>query len=128
MTIDIPDNLSILCSHGDATVIFDNIIGNAVKYSREDGSIWIRSCQDGERICVHVKDDGVGLSPVEKEHVFEEFYMADSSRHDRSSSGLGLAIVSRLIGLYRGIVRVESEGKGKGTTFSVCLPDPNYGS
>jgi len=124
ITVEVPDDLSLLFSPSDAGTVFDNLIGNAAKYTSKGGSVWIRSNTKGEMVCIQVGDDGIGLSAEEKDHVFEEFYMADSSRHDRSSSGLGLAIVRRLVRLYSGAVRVESEGKGKGANFFVCLPTP----
>ena len=123
MTIDIAPDLTILFSSSDAATVFDNLIGNAVKYSIDSGHIRVSSCLAEGKTCILVADDGIGLSPGEAEHVFDEFYMADSSRHDRSSSGLGLAIVRRLVHLYGGTVRVESEGKGTGSTFFVCLTD-----
>jgi len=124
ISVEVPDDLSLLFSLSDAGTVFDNLIGNAAKYTSKGGSIWIRSNNEGDMACIQVGDDGIGLSAEEKDHVFEEFYMADSSRHDRSSSGLGLAIVKRLVRLYRGTVRVESRGKGKGASFFVCLPAP----
>ncbi|HWQ64126.1 MAG TPA: PAS domain S-box protein [Methanospirillum sp.] len=124
ISVEIPEYLSLFFSPSDAGTVFDNLIGNAVKYSAIGGSVWIRSYRDGDKACVLVGDDGIGLSEEEKNHVFDEFYMADSSRHDRSSSGLGLAIVRRLVRLYNGLVWVESEGKGKGAIFFVCLPAP----
>lgn len=125
VTIDIAEDLTLLFSTSDAGTVFDNLIGNAVKYTNQDGHIRVSSCSEKGRQCVMVADDGIGLSSEEADHVFDEFYMADSSRHDRSSSGLGLAIVRRLVGLYGGMVRVKSEGKGMGATFLVCLPEPH---
>lgn len=119
--VEIPEELSLLFSPSDASTVFDNLIGNAAKYSSEGGHITIKSFSAGDKICIRVDDDGIGLSAEEKEHVFDDFYMADNSRHDRSSSGLGLAIVRRVIRLYKGSVRVESEGKGRGASFFVCL-------
>jgi len=124
ISVEVSDDLSLLFSPSDAGIVFDNLIGNATKYTSKGGSIRIRSHIEGDMICIQVRDDGIGLSAEEKNHVFEEFYMADSSRHDRSSSGLGLAIVRRLVRLYKGTVRVESEGKGKGAGFFICLPAP----
>lgn len=124
ITVEIPEELSLLFSESDAGIVFDNLIGNAVKYSSKGGSVWIRSFREGDRSCILVGDEGIGLSEEEKNHVFDEFYMADSSRHDRSSSGLGLAIVRRLVMLYNGLVWAESEGKGRGSRFIICLPVP----
>jgi len=125
VSIEVSNDLSLLFSSEDAEIVFDNLIGNAAKYSLQGGSISIRSCEKDDQICILVGDEGIGLTEEEIGHVFEEFYMADSSRHDRTSSGLGLAIVRRLVGLYRGTVHVKSEGKGKGTMFYVCLPAPS---
>lgn len=120
--ITVPEELEVYFSHADATTVFDNVIGNSAKYSLEEGKITVSVRPDGEHVCIMVTDDGIGLSPDEAEHVFDEFYMADSSRHDRYSSGLGLSIVRRIVHLYGGTVHVESEGKGKGSTFILCFP------
>jgi signal transduction histidine kinase len=120
--ITVPEDLEVYFSHADATTVFDNVIGNSAKYSLEEGKITVSVRPDGEHVCIMVTDDGIGLSPDEAEHVFDEFYMADSSRHDRYSSGLGLSIVRRIVHLYGGKVDVESEGKGKGSTFILCFP------
>lgn len=120
--LTIPADLTIRFTISDAGTVFDNLINNAAKYSSDGGIISIWSCRRDDRICIMVTDYGIGLSPEEAEHVFDEFYMADHSRHDRSSSGLGLSIVRRLTRLYGGQVMVESAGKGKGATFSLCIP------
>jgi PAS domain S-box-containing protein len=122
VTIDIPENLILRFSDADALTVFDNLIGNAVKYTPEGGNIAIKSHVEKSRVGICIIDDGIGLSSEEAEHVFDEFYMADPSRHDRSSSGLGLSIVRRLVMLYGGTIKVKSEGKNKGATFYVCFP------
>lgn len=120
--VDIPDSLIVQFSETDGGVVFDNLISNAVKYSVEKSRIRITSETRENCVCFFVADHGIGLTPGEAAHVFDEFYMADPSRHDRGSSGLGLAIVRRIVSLYGGTVHVWSEGKGKGSTFSFCLP------
>lgn len=122
ISLDIPGDIEVLFSSADAGTVFDNLISNAVKYSHECGKIIINAAIEKNDIWIRVTDQGVGLSSEEAAHVFDEFYMADSSRHDRSSSGLGLSIVRRIITLYGGTAMVESEGKGKGATFSVSIP------
>lgn len=104
------------------TTIFDNLISNAIKYNIRGGTITCRVFDEGEFWSVTIADSGIGLSPEESCRVFEEFYKADPSRHDRSSHGLGLSIVQRIVSLYEGSISVSSQGKGMGTTFQVRLP------
>lgn len=118
----VPRDLAVLFSSRDASSVFDNLISNAIKYTEIGGTIRITSEQTDEMTCITVEDTGIGLTPEEASHVFDEFYMVDLSRHDRQSSGLGLSIVKRVMDLYGGRVWVESEGKKKGSRFSICIP------
>jgi PAS domain S-box-containing protein len=102
--------------------LFDNLISNAVKYSREDEvKITFDVKEIDDFIVVSVKDTGIGLEPDQITHVFDEFYKADSSRHDLESTGLGLPICKRIVEKHGGRIWVESQGKGKGSTFFFTL-------
>ncbi|HWQ66413.1 MAG TPA: PAS domain S-box protein [Methanospirillum sp.] len=125
LTMDVPEDLRGMFSIADAEAVFDNLIGNACKYTRPDGHITISHTIKPGTICISIQDDGIGLSPEQAEHVFDEFYMVDGSRHDRSSSGLGLSIVRRLVGLYGGSIQVVSGGPGMGACFTVCMRAPS---
>jgi PAS domain S-box-containing protein len=105
--------------------ILTNLISNAVRYTPGAGCVKISSESDEESIVISVTDTGIGLAPEETPRIFEEFYKADSSRHDRNSSGLGLSIVSRIVHLYGGTVKAESLGIGYGSTFTVTIPQHN---
>ncbi|MDD1723664.1 MAG: PAS domain S-box protein [Methanospirillum sp.] len=118
----VPPGLEVRFSSQDASSVFDNLISNAIKYTENRGTIRITSEQTDEMTCITVEDTGIGLTPEEASHVFDEFYMADLSRHDRQSSGLGLSIVKKIMDLYGGRVWVESEGRMKGSRFSICIP------
>ncbi|NLV28274.1 MAG: PAS domain S-box protein [Methanomicrobiales archaeon] len=122
VSVTVPDNLVIWFSSRDLSSIFDNLINNAVKYSKEGGIIRISSETGAGLVKFIFEDDGIGLTGEEAGHVFDEFYMADKSRHDRQSSGLGLAIVKRILELHGGKVWVESEGKNMGARFTICIP------
>jgi signal transduction histidine kinase len=77
---------------------------------------------DGDNVKVSIKDNGAGLSGKQLKRVFEEFYKVDDSRHDRSSTGLGLAICKCIIEQHRGSIWAESPGLGQGTTVHFTLP------
>ncbi|MEI6840781.1 MAG: PAS domain S-box protein [Methanomicrobiales archaeon] len=102
--------------------LLDNLIGNAIRYSPDGGIVTISSNVTDEFIAISITDTGIGLTPEETVRIFDLFYKADPSRHQRDSSGLGLSIVSRIAHLYGGSVKAESPGKGCGSTFTVTLP------
>jgi len=118
----VPDDLTMSFSNRDASSVFENLISNAIKYTRNNGRIRIYSQVDDQAVIITFEDTGIGLTKEEALHVFDEFYMADRSRHDRQSSGLGLSIVKRVMECYGGKVWVESEGKDTGSRFMICLP------
>jgi len=102
--------------------LFDNLISNAVKYSPEDEvKITFDAKPMDDFIVISVKDTGIGLESDQIRHVFDEFYKADYSRHDLQSTGLGLSICKRIVEKHGGRIWVESQGKGKGSTFFFTL-------
>jgi PAS domain S-box-containing protein len=104
--------------------IFWNVLSNAIKFTPENGNVWVTAATHTDsQICVTVRDDGVGISPEFLPHLFNRFSQEDtSSTRDHSGLGLGLFLVRHLVELHGGSVSADSEGEGKGTTFSVCLP------
>jgi len=105
--------------------LFDNLIGNSVKYSQNGGNITIDAKDDGKFVVVSVKDEGVGMTSEQLDHIFEEFYKVDESRHDFNSSGLGLSICKRIVEKHGGNIWAESKGKGKGTIMFFTIPASN---
>src|SRR5580704_17852704 len=103
--------------------ILVNLLSNASKYSQADDSIELFADIDQSEAVIRVRDYGIGLSAEMLEAVFEPFVQLQSSL-DRAEGGLGLglAIVDGLVRLHGGAVRATSEGKGKGSEFSVRLP------
>ncbi len=120
--VEVPDDLSVSFSNRDASSVFENLLSNAIKYTRNNGRIRIYSHADDQAVIITFEDTGIGLTKEEALHVFDEFYMADQSRHDRQSSGLGLSIVKRVMECYGGKVWVESDGKDAGSRFMICIP------
>ena len=103
--------------------ILANLLHNAAKYTHEDGSIVLRTEVRDNKVRIDVEDNGIGMAPELVTHVFDLFSQANRTP-DRSSGGLGLglALVKSLVQLHDGTVSCSSEGVGKGSTFSVCLP------
>jgi two-component system phosphate regulon sensor histidine kinase PhoR len=97
-----------------------NLIHNAIKFNRIDGSVTITTASDDKTVTVQVIDTGIGISKEDLLHVFERFYKADKSRTNRGS-GLGLAIAKHTIEAHGGRIWVQSE-EGKGSTFSFTIP------
>lgn len=100
--------------------IFWNILKNAVKFSRKEGVITIRSeSVDGERLQVTISDTGIGMEPDEIERLFDPF---SQGRHTLGGMGLGLAISRGLVEFHGGTIHASSPGKGKGSTITIKLP------
>ncbi|MDG6219279.1 MAG: PAS domain S-box protein, partial [Candidatus Thermoplasmatota archaeon] len=102
--------------------VFTNLFNNAVKYSKEPGTITIDANRNDNDVTVSVKDAGIGISPDQLPYLFDEYFKADSSRHDFDSTGLGLPICKRIIERHGGRIWAESEGHEKGSTFYFTLP------
>lgn len=121
---DVAPGSMIRMSSFHASSVIENLITNAIKYSNHGGVIDLLCYDEGKYRIITVTDTGIGLSEDEARKVFDDFYKADESRHDHSSHGLGLSIVSRITALYGGSVSVTSPGKGMGSTFIVRFPSP----
>jgi len=100
-----------------------NLLSNAVKFTPHGGKIFVRIDQDGPNARVMVRDTGLGIDSKFLPRVFDRFRQADSSTtRSYGGLGLGLAIVRHLVELHGGTVLAESEGPGKGATFSASFP------
>ncbi len=103
--------------------VFWNLLNNAIKFTPKDGKVEVLLKRAGTEVEVSVVDTGEGIAPGFLPYVFDRFQQGDASTTRRHGGlGLGLAIVKELVELHGGTVRVESEGLGKGATFTVRLP------
>lgn len=100
-----------------------NIIGNAIKYTPENGEIDVDLSLDRMgQVIIAVKDTGIGIPQDRISHVFDRFYRVDEARARKTGgNGLGLSIAQQIIHLHQGKILVESE-VDKGTTFEIHLP------
>ena len=100
-----------------------NLLTNAVKFTPKGGRIQVKVQRIDSHVEIVVSDSGVGISKEFLPYVFDRFRQADaSSTRIHGGLGLGLSIVHQLVDLHGGAVSVQSEGEGKGATFTVTLP------
>jgi signal transduction histidine kinase/ActR/RegA family two-component response regulator len=103
-----------------------NLISNAIKFTPKDGRVKVELQTVNSHTEIIVSDTGEGIPEDFLPHVFERFLQADASKTRKHGGlGLGLAIVRHLTELHGGTANVQSEGEGKGATFTISLPVPN---
>jgi PAS domain S-box-containing protein len=101
--------------------MFDNLIGNAIKYTPPGGEIKVRLRAEGGQIILQVTDSGPGISSADQPHIFDKFYRGENVPDGVPGSGLGLSIVKSIVENHQGRIWVEST-LGQGSTFFVVLP------
>lgn len=106
----------------DMEIIFNNILSNAVKFNSDGGKVEIEIDGCSENITISISDNGIGIEEQDRERIFEEFYrVRNEATKDIKGSGLGLSIVSKIVGLYNGQIELEST-PGEGSKFTILLP------
>ena len=98
--------------------VWDNLIGNAIKFGPHGGTVKIRLNKHIGKIVFSVEDEGPGISEEAQNHIFDKFYQADNS-HKQSGNGLGLPLVKKILALENGDITVENTEKG--CRFTVTL-------
>ena len=102
--------------------LFRNLVGNAIKYSPQGGSITLGAKTEKEKIQINVQDTGYGIPAADLPFIFDRFYRVRNGKNsEEEGNGLGLAIVKSIVEQHGGQVNVQSE-VGKGTCFVITLP------
>ncbi|TGJ99147.1 PAS domain S-box protein [Leptospira semungkisensis] len=102
--------------------IFLNLLGNAVKFTEEQGSIYVSVSKERDFWLVEITDTGIGIPDEEQRKVFDAFYQVKNARtKDTEGTGLGLSIVKKLVEAHNGSIRLKSR-EGIGTSFFISLP------
>lgn len=122
LELDLPDApMTIHGTPDDLEHVVGNLVDNALKYTPPGGVIRVSLCRDGSSIKLRCADSGIGIAPEAVPHLFEEFFRARNAREIAEGTGLGLALVKRLVDLHQGRIEVTSR-LGEGTEFVVSFP------
>jgi len=98
-----------------------NLLTNAIKYNRPNGSVRVEVRRNGPDATVMVRDDGLGMDELQRQHLFEPFNRLGRQHAAMPGAGLGLVITRQLVEAMGGQLRVESEA-GLGSCFSIIVP------
>lgn len=121
LDLDIDLDSVICCGNKDLLAqVWQNLIGNAIKFVSDGGRIRVLLRQKQNSIEISVVDNGSGMSEDVMNRIYEKFYQGDTSRSS-SGNGLGLTLAKRIVALHNGTISVSSK-EGKGTAFTVAIP------
>ena len=114
---DIEEDVQIRSDPELLSLVWNNLISNAVKFTPDGGTIGLSLKTEDGSVVVQVRDTGCGMKPEVGQHIFEKFYQGDTS-HATQGNGLGLALVKRVVDILNGEIGVQSV-YGTGSTFTV---------
>jgi signal transduction histidine kinase len=104
------------------SIVFDNLLANAIKYTKPEGEISLKSFRNEREIQFKIADSGIGIPQKDFNKVFTKFFRAKNAiGYETSGSGLGLYVVKNIVEKHGGRIHVDSE-ENKGTTFTITLP------
>jgi signal transduction histidine kinase/CheY-like chemotaxis protein len=124
LTISVePEDLTIYADKGKIKQVLYNLLSNAIKFTPEAGTITVEAKlrKQAQDVVVSVTDSGVGIPPEHIDKIWGEFYMIQGEHQKQKGTGLGLALVKRLVELHGGSITVTSN-EGKGSTFTFNVP------
>ena len=123
LEVDIPD--SKITTSVDIKAmkrIYDNLVSNSLKYNKEGTTIYFHIWEDTKNVYISVADDGRGIPKNIRKQIFEVFVTSNEARTSGEGTGLGMAIVKRLVELHDGVINLEEKNRGKiKTQFNIIL-------
>jgi histidine kinase len=118
-----PDLPQIMVDKDRIIQVLTNLVGNALQYTPSGGRVVIKVRRENANLLFSVSDTGIGISAEQLPNIFNRFYRTDKSRARASGgSGIGLTIAKALVKAHQGRIWAESDGEGKGSTFSFTIP------
>ena len=116
---DIEDGVRVRSDPELLSLVWNNLISNAIKFTQEGGTLAVSLKADEKTVTVSVRDTGCGMTAETGKHIFEKFYQGDTS-HATEGNGLGLALVKRVVDILKGEISVQS-APNQGSTFTVRI-------
>lgn len=120
ISTDIADNVMVRADREIMSVVWNNLVSNAIKFTDRGGDIFLSLRTEKGLAVITVEDTGCGISKEVGKHIFDKFYQGDNS-HAAQGNGLGLALVKRIMDITGSEISVVSE-VGKGSAFTVKMP------
>lgn len=102
--------------------VLNNLLDNAIKYSRPGAAIVIRALRNGDAVAIEVADQGVGIAPTDLKRIFDKFVRVRARDRRTAGTGLGLAICKGIVEAHGGWIEAASGGEGRGSAFRINLP------
>lgn len=113
----------VRCNPHEIAILVDNLLDNAVKYTKAGGIITVEMEASPQVFSLRVRDDGAGIEPSDLKRIFDRFFRVErTAKRWVGGSGLGLFVCKSVVKSHRGSIKATSEGIGKGATFHVELP------
>jgi signal transduction histidine kinase len=126
---DVEPGLALMADERRLAQVLSNLISNAIKYNRPEGTVRLRAIRQGSRACLSVQDSGRGMTPLQRLSLFQPFNRLGAETTAVPGAGLGLVITRQLVQRMGGSLQVDSDA-GVGTTFHLWLPlaqsDPRH--
>ncbi|MEN9523986.1 MAG: hypothetical protein RL536_55 [Candidatus Parcubacteria bacterium] len=120
---NVPAGLEVMCDTARMRFVIHTLVENAINYSKDNCSIIVNVEKKDNMIIISVKDSGIGIAKEELPRMFTKFYRGKEARStDTEGMGIGLYMTHDIVTRHHGKIWVESEGPGKGSTFSISLP------
>lgn len=117
-----PDSLMATGDSERLSQLLYILLDNSIKYTPNNGEVWLFLSREGNELCMRVKDTGIGIKKEDYHRIFERFYRADKSRsRQMGGHGLGLSIAKWIVETHKGTINISSE-LGKGTIFTIRIP------